>query len=374
MIHIPKAQIHSLNLLILIAVLLSSASAHAQSNLLKGYIINNNNDTILGYLKYDTDKKLSTGVLFYSEKKKNNFKIYHANQIKGFVFSNKRSFKSFVLPGDKTPVFAKKNITGKVNLYTQKVETYGNTILYNPEKNLTEFLSPKTKYVFVIDSNAYVYSPAKYIGKIKRITGDDKTVEKDIDSLKSNANDLKQYIVSYNKRFEDAYPLYVYEDSIRFSHDFLIGMPVANRNGRKVRLSASLAKQMTDMNHSFFYRAGINYLYFWNPRKERDTSLYYQPVTMHYFNFMPIGLLISANTEKVIPYGYLSFGLAFLFEEYYSGEQTTIRKNFYYCPAVNFGAGVKIKIAKTKYLTIEISPPILLAESYNLFVNIGLSY
>ena len=362
-------------ILLFILIMFSAGFANAQHDLIRGYIINNNQDTIYGYLKYDPDRKLSNRVIFSSGRKDEKSIIYHPDEIKAFAFSNGRTFKTFTQFEDTVPVFAKKIVTGKVNMYVQRIKESGKfkAILYRSDTNFSVILTPPNKYELNDESKTYVYTPKKYIGKIRNITNNQKT-DKELDAVSYRVKTIKKYILSYNEMFEDSFPVSAYKDSTNLTFDISAGIPINFKPGElHWRVSAYGDKTIVDKYPNISYRMGISYRY-WSTN-EIDSSKSISDYRNQYISILPLGIRYQLSNKKVIPYGYLAMGMIIIINDQYDNiwsfqpynKERSVALTF----GVNLGIGVKFRI-NSVYLFAEITPAIAFERA--IFFNLGVSF
>ena len=365
----------SIRFLLLLFVVVTTNHLNAQHNLLPGYIIKNNGDTVQGFLKYERDAKLSQRVLFFTNKKEKTPQVFTPSELKGFVFNTQRTFSSVPMKEDTVRLFAKKVAWGKISLYTADSRKSGYYLQRNDTSLSVVLLPPKQKTIKK-DGKTYTYKDKSYIGLLAFITKDQKT-NLNPTTLKYRTRSIKQYIDSYNKDFSESFPSGTYRDSIRYSFDVSFGIPLIIKSDMtQFRGSFYVTRMLIEHNPVLSYQAGISYRY-WGSRREIDSSAFWQTIKLHYIGIMPLGLRITANTNKVVPYGHFSFGLHINQERYYSKySPEDLENSLAFGLAFNVGAGVKFKISRKFYITDELTPSVGIYkhEGFNLFFNLGVSF
>ena len=356
--------------------MLAAGYANAQHNLVSGYIITNDQDTLHGFLKYENDRKLNERVLFYADRSDKTPEIYTPDKLKGFSFSTGRTFISFWQANDSARIFAKKIVWGKINVYVANPKKSG-YYLTRSDTALSVNLSPPKQKTIQKNGKTYTYYDKSYTGMLSFITDNQKS-DYDLNTLKYRQKEIKRYISSYNEGYATAFPSGSYQDSIRYSFDLSFGMPVFIKSDiSHFRGSFYVVRNLVEHNPVFSFQMGVSYRYR-KPPQEIDSSAFSQTLKIHYISILPLGVRIAANTNKVVPYGHFSAGLLLVNETYYYNNNfNQDTDNFLgFSLAFNAGAGVRFRITRTFYITAELTPSIGIYkdEAFNLFFNLGVSF
>ncbi len=362
---------------LVLLIVLSAGFAKAQHNLVSGYIVNNDQDTLYGFIKYDRDAKLSKRVLFFNDKLEKKPEVFTPSEIKEFSFSTKRTFMSVQSEKDTISVFAKKVLTGKINMYVSDIKGSAkfNIFLWRSDTSLKVELSNPKKSIVKQDSKLYNYVSKKYIRQIAFMT-DDLEKGEQLKSLKYKKADIKKYLASYNDGFKDIYPTFVYKDSSSLTFDILAGIPFHIKpTVTSFRFSAYADWCFLESIPYFSYRTGISYRYFYsNEDPDLNQDYHHQFFKEQTISILPLGTRFQLNTGRIVPYAYFLIGLSVSIENNYFilHNDHSIEQNSFYSLTSNIGVGVKFKI-KSNYILAEITPVLSDLEKGFMF-NLGFSF
>ena len=362
---------------LVLLIVLTASFARAQHNLIPGYIVKNNQDTLYGFLKYERDAKLSKRVLFFNDKLGKEPTVFTPSEIKEFSFSTKRTFMSVQSEKDTISVFAKKVLTGKINMYVSDIKGPAkfNIFLWRSDTSLMAELSNPKKSIVQQDSKLYSYISKKYIRQIAFLTDDLEKGEK-LKSLKYKEADIKKYLDSYNDGFKDIYPASVYKDSTRLTFDILAGLPFHIKPAEtSFRFSAYADWCFVESMPNFSYRAGVSYRYFYsNEYPDINLNPHLQYFKEQMISILPLGTRFQFSTGRIVPYAYFLVGLSIFSEKDYFiyNNNYSIQQDSFFFLTSNIGAGVKFKI-KSNYILAEITPVLSILEMGFMF-NLGFSF
>lgn len=344
-----------------------------------GYIVNFNNDTIIGFIEGKVDSKLSAEVNFKGKKELESGRKYTANNILGFGFDNGRDFQSMQLQDvknlDENHVFAKKIIEGKIDLFLWRTENESkpNFFLTNNETGETVLLrAPVKKNLKNESGREYNYIDKNYLNYLQNIKNEGEISSKD--EIRYSEKRIKNDVFEFNRRYESEYPVSSYQEKIEYSHDVIVGVPLyLSSDGMAFRVAVYRNKKRTEKSSSFSIIRGISYQHWSNKDKIIDenfdtgTSNY----RWHSLSIIPIGIKYQGNDRILQPYAYVGVGLGVLALTDYvieNFENKGSKTTFSPFPTINLGAGVRIKVG-SKFILLEITPSVNAA-----FINAGISF
>ena len=174
---------------ILISFVLVATSSHvfAQSDFRNGYIINQQNDTILGKVDYRQDSKRYQQCRF---KKEDQVTEYSPLQIKGYGFLNDEAYSSTIIDGSFVEILVK----GKLNLYRQGPKFY-----VQKEGEKPQVLERKVETI-IKDNKTYQRESDAWKGVMIYLTSDClKNATNLLANMHVTERDLTQIVIKYNK-------------------------------------------------------------------------------------------------------------------------------------------------------------------------------
>ena len=193
--------------------------------------------------------------------------------------------------------------------------------------------------------------------------------------MKFGEKAIGKEILSYNRNFQEEYPIKKYEEPYEFSYDILAGIPLTfNEENTAFMIGFFRNKTFVEKTNRISYLSGIIYRY-WSSN-DGNLDYQYESGTPNYrqqiLNIIPVGVKFQGNSGRVIPYGYIGAGVAAMIntnhviEDYENvGSQTTFGGIY---PTVNAGVGAKIKV-NSNYILTEIAPTRLA-----VYFNVGYSF
>lgn len=189
-------------IIIILAFSLTLQSLCSQSNFHKGYIIQQNKDTIYGLIDYKAGESNGNYCKFKTSQKHEEV-LYTPFEISGFGFVNDKYFEpKKIQKKDKKPVFIELLIKGKVSLY--KFEQYfyvekSDSTLYklSNERKLTEM----NQRIVSVPSN-------KYIGILTFLMSDCQGLESEISKTTLGEKSLTGLVEMYNRKMNTPFLIY----------------------------------------------------------------------------------------------------------------------------------------------------------------------
>lgn len=374
-------KVKTLNLFVLF--ILFCQNIKAQSSYDPGYVLTIENDTINGYILNDIDSKLAYKISFKNELSDSTITQYTTKELLGFGFTSGRVFERMQIKNknqastDSSNVFAKKLIDGKIDLYIwrhKKINSNDYFITNNRSGREAQLTKPKNERK-EIDGKIYSKTNYKYKNQIVYVENDGTLEAKRSKRLKFGEKAIGKEILSYNRNFQEEYPIKKYEEPYEFSYDILAGIPLTfNEENTAFMIGFFRNKTFVEKTNRISYLSGIIYRY-WSSN-DGNLDYQYESGTPNYrqqiLNIIPVGVKFQGNSGRVIPYGYIGAGIAAMIntnhviEDYENvGSQTTFGGIY---PTVNAGVGAKIKV-NSNYILTEIAPTRLA-----VYFNVGYSF
>lgn len=357
-----------------IFILISFFEMFAQEEYRAGQLITKSNDTLQGFILYETDANISENIKFKNELDQE-AQSYRPEDLESLLFENGRIFKSINISEFKASKMLKRVLQGKVDVYVNRVKNQSkpNFYLVNNKTGKTAFLlSPKSE--LISDNNkSFNYKDKRFLGQIKLI----KEIESNEyeEDLKYSEKRIIGNFRNYNSNYQQNYPLKEYQEEKEFTYDLSAGYTKTHDGDYAWRIAFYRNEHKIEKSKNFYIIRGVT-LSSWS-NKERDLNLdsgnkgsaNYQRSVL---TLLPWGIKYSLSEGVVQPYAYLATGLAVVLDKeilYDNGERTGDKAVLYPLPMVNLGAGLRFKINRN-YLFLELTPSI----DHGLFVNAGFSF
>lgn len=370
-----------INLFVLI--LLLGQFLYAQDNYKPGYVLTIKKDTINGFILNNIDAELADKISFKRNSSDEAITEYAPSELLGFGFSSGRIFERKRVRNDNqssnesTYVFAKRIVKGKIDLFVwshKKNNSKDFFVINNSTKREARLIKPKKTNVKT-DGKTYSKSDNNYKHNIAFVKQEE-NLDPEQNDLSFGEKPIIKNIISFNKKFQNEYPIEIYKEPTHHNYDILVGIPLNMKSpGRVFTISAYRSKTFSEKSNILSLIYGLSY-YDWRDNDKNKIADYQsQNAEINYIwqklNIMPLGIKLQTNGKRIIPYGYFSVGGAvlmmtdYLIEDY---EFTGSRKEYLLRPAINAGIGVKIRI-KSNFLLSEITPAM-----NRVFFKIGYSF
>ena len=181
-------------ILVLLTTVCLSSILCAQSNYDQGYIITNQQDTVTGWINLRTNKNNQKQCEFKPDLNTVE-KIYFPQDIAGYRFTNSGKYyvsREIRLKGTPQKVFLEFLVKGIMNLYYYEdaVEYY----FFENQDGKMEVISREPERV----ENMIVYEDYKYIGQIRYLFQDYKSIAQNADKLKFNQKSMMGIVEDYH--------------------------------------------------------------------------------------------------------------------------------------------------------------------------------
>jgi len=358
-----------------------SCYAHAQ-DFKEGYIVTVEGDTLRGTIRKGTNEELSEEIQYIGGAFDWDSETYTTADLLGFGFDTGRTFVRMSTKderssaGDSVQFFAKKNIDGKINMYTwhsQRRNEPDVFLINNKTQRKARLIQPEKKVVTRDDGKQYRQENKGHITSIGYILSDSLKAYKAKSNLRYNEQAIEKSILSYNEMYEDDFPMKFYKPEREFKYNVTVGMPVTAIDAKSFRGAIYRNRYFPEKSRvwSFFY--GLSYRYYHDDDDVSDQENVGHHFRSHFISIVPFGIHVQSNSGSVKPYVYGGFAIIFEISDYYNivdyenlGNDT--RFNGY--PFFNFGTGIKVRMGKS-HLLLEITPTV--PFDYGLFVNLGVS-
>ena len=348
----------TLFVLIFLSALMSNAQLKEKFE--KGWIINNNNVKIDGYIKIDDLSKMSSKVCLKQNLEEKECTTYNTTELKSFQTSDDNSFDLLNLKmnnnQDKLNVFANLILKGeKLSLYKS---IYKSDIFYIITKDDKNYVLQNDKLI----SGEMDFRKYHFIGILNFVT-ENMLLE---NKLKTdfNEDDFVDIITEYNKlKGFQSKDLRVKKKSMNFIIAN-IGLGFEN-NGFEYYGQVMYRKYMPKISRSTSLNIGVSYFNYQFTQKNKDYTQ----------SLLSIPLQVQQNifNKNIRPYIFAGLSLNYL--QIKHDDNSILSEGFQKTYGINllYGAGIEIDIFKGIYLKSEYrneaySHPILFGIGY-IFKN-----
>jgi hypothetical protein len=357
-------------------VLLLTIEPALTNDLLPGYVVTNDQDTLRGYLMYEIDADLASSVTFVEDQ--GTTTSFSTSDLLGFGFNSGRTFERKRVPGasaDASWVFAKKYVSGKINMWIWRKKGHPGIVLENRASDRTTFLSgPDPTAIASIDGSKYSTDHVKYTSLIQYVL-DDPLHAPSNTKIRYSEKSIAKHIQNYNARFLDAYPVSENKDRMAWNVDVTLGM-VPWVIGKVPHMRAAVYAALTNLDKTrrWSFIAGTSYLRA-SRNKNIDKAIDDGDVItqVQSISIIPVGVRYQNTGHRVQFYAYGGIGVRLGFDrigEMHQGVEVDTYTDTYLVPiTMNVGAGLRIK-AGSGHILAEITP----SMSGGLFLNVGYSF
>ncbi|MBP1838892.1 hypothetical protein [Formosa algae] len=369
-----------LNLFILIVLL--GHSLYSQDKYNSGYVLTTKKDTINGFILNKIDSELAYKISFKRNLLDETNIEYTPNELLSFSFSSGRVFeRKKIMNDNKTSkdslyIFAKRIVKGKIDLFVWRHEKYNSKdffIINNNSKREAQLIKPK-KNKIKLDGKSYSKKDSKYKNYISYVKKDENLEAENNNNLSFGEKSISKDIISFNRNFQDEYPIEIYKEPFEYNYDILGGIPLSLKSEElHFRIGVYRNKTFIEKSNKFSYLNGIVY-HHWSD-KDKNWNKQYPNGTSNYrwqmLNIIPVGIKFQTNPKNIILYGYIGAGAAvlmmtdYIIEDY---ENVGSQKDFLFLPTVNVGLGAKIKV-NSNFILTELTPTM-----NGVFFNVGYSF
>ncbi len=184
--------------ILLILFVLTTFQGFSLGNFRKAYIVNNNNDTIHGFIDYTNPNSISSNCFFHKD---SNSRIinYKPSDLKYFCFDNGKRFisKEVTYQDTTTTFFLEFLLKGAVNLYYCK---HKNENLYYIEKDSVLYALTNDEVLESKDNITYSHNSQKYIGILKVFLNDANLLSDEIENTQFDFSSLIKLLKDYHNQ------------------------------------------------------------------------------------------------------------------------------------------------------------------------------
>lgn len=369
---------------LLVLVIILCQSLYSQNTFDSGYIITYKKDTIHGFILSGMDSELANKVSFKSTLNDDTIIIYSADDLAGFGFNSGRFFERKKIENinhpskDSSFVFAKRIVKGKIDLFVWRHKKHNSTDFFirNNSSKREAHLSKTEDTQIKRDGKVFSQKDSKYINKLTFVKQDEVFDAKKPKSLSFGEKPISKDIISYNKNFQEEYPIEIYKEPYKYNYDILVGIPLDMKStGRTFTISAYRSKTYLEKSNTLSFIYGLSYYDWKDNDKDKIKDYKEQNAYINYIwqklNIMPLGVKFQTNGKNIVPYAYFSAGVAvlkmtdYVFEDY---EFMGSKKEYILRPAIHAGIGTKVRL-RSNFLLAEITPAM-----NTVFIKLGYSF
>ena len=369
-----------INLFILIVLIVHSL--YSQNKYKSGFVVTTKKDTINGFILDKIDFELAYKISFKRNLIDETIIEYKPSELLSFGFTSGRIFerKEIMYDShtnkDSLHIFAKRIVKGKINLFIWRHNKNSSSdffIINNSSKREAQLMKPK-KTEIKKDDKTYSKKDNTYIRHLTFVKKDEILEPEENNKLRFAEKPISKDIISFNRNFQEEYPLEIYKEPFKYNYDILVGIPFnLNSDELQFRIGAYRNKTFIEKSNTLSYLNGIVYNHWsdndkkWNKDYQNGTSNYRWQMV----NIIPVGLKYQFNSKHIKFYGYLGAGAAVIMMTDYIIEDYEIvgsQKDWVFLPTVNVGLGTKIKV-NTNFILTEITPTM-----NGVFFNVGYSF
>lgn len=372
----------TINLFILLIIL--GQSLYSQDKYDPGYVVTTKKDTINGFIMNKIDYELAYKISFKRNLLDKTIIEYAPSELLGFRFNSGRAFERKRITNNKLAantkdslyIFAKNIIKGKIDLFVWRHKNNNSKdffIINNSSKRQAQLFKSKPSIVKV-EGKTYSKKNNRYKNLITYVKSDESLKPDKKNNLRFDEKSIRKDITSFNRNFQDEYPLEIYEEPYENNYDFLVGIPFRLKQDElHFRIGIYRNKTFIEKSNKVSFINGVIYHHWsdndkeWNSEYKNGTSNY----SWQMLNIIPIGIKYQSNSKHIIPYVFLGVGaVALLMKDHIIEDYEVVgnQNKFIFFPTVNIGLGTKIKL-NSNYIITEITP------TFNgVFFNVGYSF
>lgn len=306
-----------------IVAIFGAQHAYSQTDFREAFIINNDGDTLTGFVDYREGSKNFKECEFKKSKDAEPIS-FSPDQIKGYRFINDKYFESNEIQTDKETeenVFLEVLVKGKVSLYKYSTKFYisKDTLFYQLKNEQKEV---------VIEGKRVVGNSNKHVGILSYMLSDCVGVQSNIESIRINEKELTKLVEKYNTcsgeptiTFKEKKPWLrintgivtgVGLSTIKFS-SVIPGAEYLASNFDKdysLTVGANFELNAPRLNERIAFYAGVYYLnsnYVSFNTQEQSLSIYRNDVVIKLKQLkIPFGIRYTLPERNVAPY--INFG------------------------------------------------------------------
>ncbi|MDR0231116.1 MAG: hypothetical protein LBI82_03240 [Dysgonamonadaceae bacterium] len=269
--------------LLLFAALFLSAMLYAQGNYKSGYIITNQNDTVIGWINFRTDKQNQRQCEFKSDLG-SAAKTYLPGDIAGYRFTNEgKYYVSREIQINETPqkVFLEFLVKGIMNLYYYEDEI--SYYFFENEEGKMEVISQQPERIEETgirgDGSKVVRKDMRYVGQVRYLFRGYQPIVKKAERINFNQKSMMSIVEEYHNEV-----CTTGESCIIFQN------PRPDDNGLKLKFSAYTGLQLSN------YTFAVPYTVYENHNGKRKTV-----VKHRYYTESNVSPILGAQVNFINP-------------------------------------------------------------------------
>ncbi|KAA3631689.1 MAG: hypothetical protein DWQ02_16060 [Bacteroidetes bacterium] len=189
-------------------------SLNAQSDFRDGFIINNKQDTIYGFLDYRGSISNAEKCIFRKDIKSENI-TYSPEEIKGFRFTDSKYYisRSVEIDGEARPLFLEYLLNGIVDIFYYRDEIGDHYFVDNGDGTLYELKNEEKEVV--VDGTRYIQESNEYIGVLKYTFKDSYEILQKVDNISLDHRSLIKITYDYHHKVcTDGQKCIIYEKKL----------------------------------------------------------------------------------------------------------------------------------------------------------------
>jgi len=287
--------------------LVGITKAYSQNDFRNGYLINNSNDTIFGFINYKGNKANALKCVF---KKEENSEVqeFSPNDIKAYRFKDSKYYVSKLVKtnSNESLLFLEVLIDGIADIYYYRDNIGEHYLIDNGDGKLYELKNDEKEVV--VNDQKFVRRSNEYIGMLKYFFSKAPSLSKEIENTTLNHKSLINITQKYHKQVCTNEECIVYEKKLPKKKG--IFGPILGLNVTNVSVVNNFTDDYFYLRNSHFQTAiypsiGLFYnnnLFYWNERLNFQYEITYRRLNLRTSNSF-IGkstYMIYLNDIKII--------------------------------------------------------------------------
>jgi hypothetical protein len=299
--------------LFFLAFILIISDLNAQSDFKPGYVILNNDDTLLGKIDSRGDKVMSTTCRFKSNNA-DSITIFDPGDIIEYRFIDGKCYVSRNLESGEL-IFLEYLINGKLNIYYYRNVDDEDFYLVDKEGLPLKIIPFKEEIRFIDDGTRVLYQSKLHVGLLQIYTNDaDDFKPEPIKIIKPDHNNLIKLAENYHNTVCKDEKCIIYEKSVPFikaSFELIYGQTLFNKKYIEKDIHTSdfglgIYFGMPRANERFYFKTGIKYCQY----SYKDEKLTYKVI--------PTQIQYQYSHYKLIPKAFFGFNHCFFNDKSYN--------------------------------------------------------
>lgn len=269
---------------LLLLFLIGNIEAFSQNDYRNGYIINNNNDTIHGFINYKGNRA-NAKMCHFKKEINSEVQEFSPNDIKAYRFIDNKFYVSKLLkPDSNDKLFLEILIDGIADIYYYRDNIGEHYLIDNGDGKLYELKNDEKEVV--INNQKFVRRSKEYIGMLRYFFSSAPSLSQEIDNTVLNHKSLIRITEKYHKQVCTNEECIVYEKKLP-KKKALFG-PILGLNVTNVSVVNNFTDDYYYLRNSHFQTAiypsiGLFYnnnLFYWNERLNFQYEITYRRVNL----------------------------------------------------------------------------------------------